>query len=293
MSEQVKPGVLDRLRGRYGWLDHVLRANERYEDRNGNFFAAGMSYYTIFSLFPLLMVGFSAGGFLLSRRPDLIDQLEYRIKRSIPGEFGDDVIKLIDSAIDSRASVGLLGLAVAGWVGLTWIANLREALSQVGEKDPEKPGFVHGKASDLVAMSSAFVAMIATLALTALGDPKLMAGTLRWLGIPDFGLLGALLRVASLIMAVGVSWLLFTWMIARLPREPIDLPVAMRAGAIAAVGYELFKQAGSVYLQAVINGPAGVVFGPVLGLLVFAYITTRLVLFATAWAATAGERSAA
>lgn len=289
MTDQDKPGLLDRLRKRYGWLDHVLRANDRYEDHHGNFFAAGLSYYTIFSLFPLLMVGFAVGGFLLSRRPDVLDGMEHRIKASIPGEFGDDLIKLIDSAIGSRASVGFIGLGVALWVGLTWMENLRTALSQMGEIDPAKPGFVHGKVSDLAAMSSAFVAMVATIALTALGDPKLMRKTLRWLGIPDFALAGALLRAASLAMAVGVAWLLFTWMISRLPREPIELPAAMRAGAIAAVGYEVVKQVGSVYLQSVINGPAGVVFGPVLGLLVFAYITARLVLFATAWAATAEQ----
>jgi membrane protein len=88
---------------------------------------------------------------------------------------------------------------------------------------------------------------------------------------------------------VAVSWLLFTWMIARLPRESVSLASAARAGAIAAVGYELFKQAGSVYLQSVVNGPAGAVFGPVLGLLVFAYVTVRLFLFATAWAATSSD----
>jgi membrane protein len=42
---------------------------------------------------------------------------------------------------------------------------------------------------------------------------------------------------------------------------------------------------GSIYLQAVLHSPAGAVFGPVLGLMVFAYMTARLVLFATAWAA--------
>ena len=34
------------------------------------------------------------------------------------------------------------------------------------------------------------------------------------------------------------------------------------------------------------HGPAGTTFGPVFGLMVFAYFTARLVLFATAWAAT-------
>ena len=45
----------------------------------------------------------------------------------------------------------------------------------------------------------------------------------------------------------------------------------------------------SIYLRSVVTGPAGATFGPVLGLMVFAYITARLVLFATAWAATAKE----
>lgn len=43
------------------------------------------------------------------------------------------------------------------------------------------------------------------------------------------------------------------------------------------------------YLKSVVTGPAGATFGPVLGLMVFAYISARMILFATAWAATAGE----
>ncbi|WP_408065938.1 inner membrane protein YhjD [[Mycobacterium] vasticus] len=284
-----KPGVIDRLRARFGWFDHVMRAQERYDDGQGNFFAAGMSYYTIFALFPLAMVGFSVGGFLLSRRPEVLDEIERRIKHSIPGEFGNELVTLMDTAISSRASVGVIGLATAAWVGLTWMANLREALSEMWETRSEKKGFVSSKLSDLLAMLAAFGAMLATLALTALSDPKLMRSILRWLGVPDFTLLGGLLRFASLLMAATVSWLLFTWMIARLPREPVNLSSAMEAGAIAAVGYELFKQAGSVYLQSVVNGPAGAVFGPVLGLLVFAYVTARLILLATAWAATSRD----
>ncbi|MFL0179971.1 inner membrane protein YhjD [Mycobacterium sp. SMC-15] len=288
-QDQSKPGVIDRLRARYGWFDHVVRAQERYDDCQGNFFAAGMSYYTIFALFPLAMVGFSIGGFLLSRRPEVLDEIERRIKHSIPGEFGNELVTLMDSAISSRASVGVIGLATAAWVGLTWMANLREALSEMWETRSDKKGFVSSKLSDLLAMVWALGAMLVTLALTALADPKLMRNVLRWLGVPDFTLLGGLLRVASLLMAATVSWLLFTWMIARLPRESVSFNSAMEAGAIAAVGYELFKQAGSVYLQSVINGPAGAVFGPVLGLLVFAYVTARLILFATAWAATSAD----
>ena len=61
VDEPEKPGFLDRLRARFPWFDHVMRAQERYNDCNGNFYAAGITYFTIFALFPLLMVGFAAG----------------------------------------------------------------------------------------------------------------------------------------------------------------------------------------------------------------------------------------
>lgn len=281
--------IVERLRARYGWLDHVMRANERYTDRNGNFFAAGLSYYTIFAMFPLLMVGFSVGGWLLSRQPHLLDEVDHRVRASIPGDFGAQVIHLIDSAIASRTSVGVIGLAVAGWAGLGWLANLREALGEMARisvPTTSKTGFVRSKLSDLAAMVSVFVATMITIGLTALGDPALMPKTLGALGIPAFALLDALLWVASLAMSLLVSWLLFTWMIGRLPREPVSFASAMRAGVIVTVGFELFKHAGVIYLQSVVSGPAGVAFGPVLGLMVFAYVTAWLVLFAAAWAAT-------
>jgi membrane protein len=56
---------------------------------------------------------------------------------------------------------------------------------------------------------------------------------------------------------------------------------------LAAVGFEGFKLVAAIYLKSVLGSPAGATFGPVLGLMVFAYVTARLLLFATAWAATA------
>ena len=136
---------------------------------------------------------------------------------------------------------------------------------------------------------SAFAAIAVTIALTALGDASVLSSVLGWFGVQDFPGLGFGLRVAAIVVSVLVSWLLFTWMIARLPRESISFRSSVRAGLLAAVGFEIFKQVASIYLRSVVHGPAGATFGPVLGLMVFAYITARLVLFATAWAATSSD----
>jgi membrane protein len=294
MAEPAKPGILDRLRARYGWFDHVMLAQERYQDSKGDFYAAGITYFTVFALFPLLMLAFAVGGFVLASQPNLLAEIEEKIKSTVSGDFAQQLVGLMESAIESRTSVGIIGLATAAWAGLGWMANLREALTQMwGLMRHEPPGFVRTKLSDLVAIVGFFIAIVVTIALTAVGSSDLMRHLLEWAGLQDVPGVGVLLRVVSLFVSVLVSWMLFTWVIARLPRETVSLRSAMSAGLLAAVGFEIFKQVGSIYLRSVVHGPAGATFGPVLGLMVFAYITARLILFATAWAATSAESLAA
>jgi membrane protein len=290
MSEPAKPGTLDRLRARFGWFDHVMRAYQRFDDRNGGFFAAGLTYYTIFALFPVLMVGFAAGGFILSRRPQLLRTIDDHILSSITGALGHQLVELMDSAIDARASVGIIGLATAAWAGLGWISHLRAAVTEMWEEQQlDSPGFVRNKLSDLTAMVGTFLVITATLGLTALSQEAPMRAVLRWLGIPEFSAFNEIFRGISILVSLLVSWMLFTWMIARLPRQKVNLVDSIRAGLLAAIGFELFKQVASIYLRVVLRSPAGATFGPVLGLMVFSYITAYLVLFATAWAATASD----
>src|SRR3954454_2993752 len=104
MTEAAKPGILDRYRARYKWFDHVMRAQGRYQDSKGDFYAAGITYFTIFALFPLLMVGFAVGGFVLASQPDLLAQVSAQIKSKVSGDFGEQLVDLMESAIESRTS---------------------------------------------------------------------------------------------------------------------------------------------------------------------------------------------
>jgi membrane protein len=285
-----KPGVIDRLRNRMPWFDHVVRAEERYTDSKGDFFAAGITFFTVFAMFPLLMLGFATAGFVLASRPELLVEIEERIRETISGELGQQVVQLMDMAIESRTSVGIVGLGTAAWAGLAWMGNLREALSQMwGLSRGKPPRFFTTLLPDFVALLSTFVAIVITIGLTALGNTSLLENVLNLLRLNDLPGLPLALHGVSVVMSLAVSWLLFTWMIARLPRKSAGFRSSIRAGLMAAVGFELFKQVGSIYLRSVVTGPAGATFGPVLGLMVFAYVTARLVLFATAWAATSKE----
>ncbi|MDT5334501.1 MAG: rane protein, partial [Mycobacterium sp.] len=87
MTEPAKPGVMDRLRAKFPLFDRVMTAQGRYNDSKGDFYAAGITYFTIFALFPLLMVGFAAGGFVLASRPELLSEVEMKIKGAVSGDL--------------------------------------------------------------------------------------------------------------------------------------------------------------------------------------------------------------
>ena len=98
-----------------------------------------------------------------------------------------------------------------------------------------------------------------------------------------------LLALLGFVLGVAANWLIFAWVIARLPREHVALRSAVKAAMLGAVGFEVLKQGMAIYLAAITRTPSGAVFGSILGLLVFVYYASRFVLFVTAWAATSRE----
>src|SRR6201998_3919546 len=237
MSEPAKPGILDRVGGRFWWFDHVMRAYQRFDDRNGGFFAAGLTYYTIFALFPLLMVGFAVVGFALSRRPELLSQIDDHIRAAVPSQLGQQLIELMNSAIRARTSVGVIGLATAAWAGLGWMSHLRAALTERWwEAQPDSRGYVRTKLSDLLAIVGTFLVILATIVLSALSHAEPMSAALRWFGIPEYLVFSVIFQVVSILVSLLVSWMLFTWMIARLPRGSVSLVESMGAGLSGGIG---------------------------------------------------------
>lgn len=271
------------------WLDHAIRAGGSYQRQRGDYFAAGITYFTVLAIFPLLMVAFAVAGFVLASDPGLLDELRDKIVENIPGSFGTQINDLIDQAIHSRSTVGVLGLLGAAYAGLGWMANLRAALTEQWEQPAQQGNWFRTKLSDLLALGGLGLAMVVSMGLSALSSGGLARHLLEQFGLDDIPGVSLLLRLLSLVLAVCASWAVFVWIIARLPRRPVTLGSAVRAAFIAAVAFEIWKQVASIYLQKVLHSPAGVAFGSIIGLMVFAYITARIILFATAWAATARE----
>jgi membrane protein len=282
------PSMLERLRGRHEWLDHLVRAGVRYTERHGDHYAAAITFFSVLSLVPLLMIAFAVAGYVLFFNPPLLDELQTAITENVPPGLNDMIEEIVRQAINQRGAVGLLGLLAALYSGIGWMSNLREALSEQWAQVPASPALPKRLLFDLLSLVGLGLALVGSFAITGL-----VAGfaedVLGFIGLAEQGWALFLLGVFGFLLGIVANWLIFLWVIARLPREHATLRSAAKAALLGAVGFEILKIIMTFYLASVTSSPSGAVFGSFLGLLVFVFFASRFVLFVTAWAATARE----
>ncbi|OZM77714.1 inner membrane protein YhjD [Pseudonocardia sp. MH-G8] len=292
-AEQTKdaaatPSKLERLRARYPWLDHLVRAGARYTERHGDHYAAAITFFSVLSLVPLLMIAFAVAGYVLFFNPPLLDELRTSLTENVPPPLAPTITGIVDQAIDQRGAVGAFGLLGALYSGIGWMSNLREALSAQWAQVPAVPALPKRLLFDLLALVGLGAALVGSFAVTGIAT-AFATTVLEWVGLGDVGWARFLLGLLGIALGIVANWLIFLWVIARLPREHATLRSAAKAALFGAVGFEVLKIVMQYYLESVTGSPSGAIFGPFLGLLVFAFFASRFVLFVTAWAATARE----
>lgn len=283
-----KEKLLPRLRRRYPWLDHLIRANESFGEHYGNHYAAAITYFSVLSVFPIFMVGFAVVGLVFGKNQTVIGQIKHGIDDSVPAGLQTLVHGITDSALDSGSGLGILGLLLALYSGVGWMANLRDALTaQWGQEKRPQP-FVATTIKDLLSLIGLGLALIVSFGLTAAGS-GLGRLLLELVGLQEQTWAKFLLQVVTILLGLVANTLVFLWVIARLPREHVALRSAVKGAIFAAVGFVILQKVASIYLASVINSPSAAIFGPVIGLLVFANLVSRFLLMVTAWTATARE----
>ncbi|MFR9803934.1 inner membrane protein YhjD [Pseudonocardia sp. RS010] len=279
---------LDRLRRRRPWLDHLVRAGVRYTERHGNHYAAGITYFSLLALVPLVMVAFAVVTLVLVADPEPLARVRAHVDEALPAGLDDTVNSIIDQAVASASTVGVVGLVIAVYTGLGWMSNLRAALSEQWGQPPLPPPFLRRLRIDLVALLGLGLALVVSFGITTAAG--VFAGRiLEFLGLADLGWGRWLLMALGVVLSLLADWLLFVWVYARLPRGQLTWRSAGRAAIGAAVGLEIIKQGMVVYLAFVTRSPTGIAFGPILGLMIFIYTVSRFLIFIAAWAATARE----
>jgi membrane protein len=283
-----KEKLLPRLRRKYAWLDHVIRANDAFTEHYGNHYAAAITYFSVLSLFPLMMVGFSITAMVLRGNTVVLDQIRDGITSSAPDGLSDFLNSIVNAALSAGAGTGILGLVLALYSGIGWMTNLRDALTAQWGQEKQQLPLVSTTLKDLLRLAGLGLALAVSFGLAAAGS-GIGQLLLELVGLEHESWAVFLLRLATIVLGLLANTLVFLWVIARLPREKVSARSAIKGAIMAAVGFEVLKQVTTVYLGFVTNSPSTVLFGPILGLLFFANLVSRFLLFVTAWTATAKE----
>lgn len=274
---------VQRARADYGAVDIGIRTFRRFSEDDGGFYAASLTYYTFFSIFPLLIFSASALGYLTFLREGFRESLL---------ESGLEAVPLISeilspasiSALEQqRGTLAVLGLVLALYTGSGAIVALEHALNKIyGVTD--EPGFIATRLRSLKWLGAAMLGAVLVLAVGAFAQ---FLGTLF-----DEGALLALVSVLVHILSAALNTILFMAAFKLLPatnqswREVI--PGALGAG----VAFEVLKTVGAWYLArgAASREETFGAFKTAAALLVASYLLSQITLLAAELNAVLAER---
>jgi membrane protein len=236
-----------------------------------------LAYYAFFAAFSLSGLGFAILGWLLRDDSPASLAAQRWVYRNLPWM---DVPTLVEAS----ARVGVIALVALVIAGLAWVRGLRSAVRTVWRLDATPGRFPVRIAFDLAVLVG-FCALI----VVSVGMAVAVSAAVRWLVVDAAGVNGQgrlVVPTVSFLLALAVNTLLAMVLLSVLPR--IRMPVRRLLGPalLVAVGLELLKTVGRLYLERSVANPVYQAVGSAVGLLLFLYLLNQVVLFAAALTAT-------
>jgi membrane protein len=258
------------------WLDHLVRAVVRYDQADGGRLAAAITYYAFFATFALTLLGFAVFGFVLDN-PAVARSVQHYLTLNLP--------RLDVQALrHARGTVGIIafvGLPVTGWF---WVDALRSSIRRVWQL-PEYPGaFVVRVIVDLLVLVGFGLLLAASLAVAFVTTG--LASQLVTTVSADSGPGRGLLATVGVLVGIAVTTGLCIAVLTGLPRLRMPLRRVLGPALLVALGLELLKTLGRLYVQHTEANPTYQVVAGAVGLLVFLNVVNQLILFAAALTAT-------
>ena len=289
-SKQQKEGFEEKVEKKSPAAGHLLRMNDRFGTEGGNQLAAGITYFSVLALFPLLMLVFAGLGFFLNARPELMHDIQDQITQSLDGDLGSMVNQLIDQAIQQRGAVAGIGLLTTLWSGLNWMNHLRVGVSAMWKVDANEGGnFVTKKIADLLGLIVLIALFIVAAVVTALGVSSWTSTLMERLGIGDFPGARLVVWVVGFLVSVLASFLVMLWVNMYMPRTKVPAKSGLKGALLGAVIFAILQQFAGLVISSATGNPAGAIFGPIITLMVLLYLIWRVVLYVAAWTATTEE----
>ena len=255
-------------------VKRLTTISERYKRRHGPQHAAAITYFSVLTLVPVLMLAGAATGFTLAvLRPDW-----FHLGST---DLAKKAVDVLQNAIKNWYGLAGTALIAAVYSGSNWVGNLRIGfcrMLQTNEQETEREQGVRGVLKELGGNLLVFLGLFACLLLPS---GIAVIGT-TWIG--SAGVIGWL---AHLLLTFLVSWLLLAFLFCTLPRNRIRSHSWLLPSTVGAALVALLQQFAGVLLGIFTSNPTAVVFGPVIVVMILFNLLSTILLLCAAWA---GER---
>lgn len=263
-----------------GWTKVLRRTLQDFGEDGGTRLAAALSYYTVFSLPPLLVLLLLILGAILD--PADVERLLHGQVGGLLGPAGSDQIVTVLEEAEQPAGRGLaailgIGALLLGAVGA--FVELQNALNRVWDvqPDPEQGGIRRFLGQRLMSFGMLLtivflllVSLVVSSALAAFGDS--LAAML-----PD-GMSAVLLQAIHLALSLAVLTLLFALLLKYVPDARIEWRDVWVGAAVTAVLFTIGQFALGLYLGMSDPGSAFGAAGALVLLLAWIYYSA-IILF--------------
>jgi membrane protein len=264
---------LERARARYGFVDIAMRTFRRFSEDDGGSYAAALTYYGFFSIFPMLLFAVSILGYLTFFNPELRGRLIEASVDAVP--LMRDVLKpeALDNIVQRRQEFAATGVVLALYAGVGAIAALEHALNKIFRVEHE-PNFLAKRLRALRWLALLGGLVLVSVAITAVTGLDLSGSSAE----TDALWKEALGHAAGAVIGVAIFATAFRFLPARRLTWADVLPGALVAG----IAFELLKLFGTIYLESGSRSREATfgAFALAAGLLVASYLIAQLTLLA-------------
>jgi membrane protein len=249
-------GRVDRYQREHTWLGFGVAVAYKFADDRGAYLAALVSYYAFVSLFPLLLLFFSALGFFLQGHETVRDELAHSAVASFPvigpqlqhsiGGFRGSGPALIVGILGTL--YGALGAMQAAQAGFNQIYGIPR----------------HKQPNPLKSRLRSFA-----LVLLLGGSVLLTTGISALVAIANSAVLGDWLRVLGYLLSFAINAALLIAAYQLLTARELHIRNVITGGLITAAAWEALQTQGSRYMShelsrsSVLYGTFGVVLATI------------------------------
>jgi YihY family inner membrane protein len=253
---------IDHFQRRHRPLAFVWGVFKRYLEDSGNHFAALVSYYAFFSIFPLLLVLVTTLGIVLADHPELRQQ----IIDSAVAQFPVVGEQIAENSLDGHGILLAAGLIATLYAGLRAIDALQHAMNTMWNVPQyRRPNILKRKLRDLAVVGVLGLGVIAATVASGVG---------AFVPMPALG------RTFSLVGTAAVNVAVLLMMFRLLTNCPLQIRRTLPGALLGGLSLMGLQVLGGVYVRDVVQeaGDTYGVFAVVLGLLTWVAVQARIVI---------------